>query len=379
MITADCISKVKDASLIDDVVGRFTTITRKGQNFTGLCPFHNEKTPSFHVNIVKQSYKCFGCGKSGDAIKFLMEFNKYTYPEAIKWLAEFYNIALEYENETEESKNKREKLKSEKQKQSEAIAFAHNLYSTALHKLDDKHPGWQYLFKRGFTREKAMEWHLGIATLDNKVISSNGINSGHYQGLLETGVIKTTDGITKDFFCNRIIIPIHNANGKLISLAGRSIPSGNKALDEKFGSTKYLNLCDSIIYQKKEVLFGLYQAITAKAFSYEKNRINVVEGYLDVISCQEAGAHGTVGTCGTSITEEQIKLIAKYSKYVNLWQDGNKTSTDENGTKKVNRSGEDSMIKYLPEFLKHDLTVYVIDTPGQDPDEYAQEFIKSLK
>lgn len=380
MIKSSCIDQVKQHLIIEDVIGTFVKLTEKGKKIlVGLCPFHNENSPSFSVSIPKQMYKCFGCGESGDGIQFLMKHEKKTFIEAIEWVAAYYNIAIELEQETPEDKAKREQTKDVKKAMLSALKLANELYHKHLMALPDENEVWKYLLGRDITRAIAIDWQIGFAPLERKFVTSPIINANLYQAGADCGLLYTgKDGMPVDFFCNRIIFPIQDSNGHIISMSGRIVPTGDKAIDKKY--PKWKNLPESLIYQKSLVLFGLYQALTAKAFNETKDGIPpayLVEGYNDVISMHEAGVFNTVASCGTSITLDQLKLIKRYTKTVALYQDG---TTDEikDGEHTKNDSGHKAMLKAIDKCLAEGLRVMVVDTPGKDPDEYAREYMKNI-
>ena len=374
MIKSSCIDQVKQHLIIEDVIGQFVKLKKQGPQLVGLCPFHNEKSPSFSVNIPKQFFKCFGCGESGDGIHFLMKHEKKTFAEAIEWVASFYNIAIELEQETAEDKAKREETKDAKKTMLSALKLANALYHKHLMGLPDENEVWKYLLGRDITREIAVDWQIGFAPLDRKFVTSPIINANLYQGGADCGLLYTgKDGMPVDFFCNRIIFPIQDMNGHIISMGGRIVPTGDKKYP------KWKNLPESLIYKKSLVLFGMYQALTAKAFNETKDGIPpayLVEGYTDVIFMQESGIFNTVGSCGTSITVDQLKLIKRYTKTIALYQDG---TTDEikDGEAHKNDSGHKAMMKAIDKCLAENMRVMIVDTPGKDPDEFAREYVKN--
>jgi DNA primase len=353
-------------------------LKKQGPQLVGLCPFHNEKSPSFTVSIPKQMYKCFGCGESGDGIQFVMKNQKKTFAEAIEWVASFYNIAIELEQETAEDKAKRQETKDVKKAMLSALKQANDLYHKHLMDLPDESDVWKYLLGRDITREIATFWQIGFAPMERKFVTSPLISAHLYQGASDCGLSYTgKDGMPVDFFCNRIIFPIQDMNGHIISMGGRIVPTGDKKVDKKY--PKWKNLPESLIYKKSLVLYGLYQALTAKAFNETKYGIPpayVVEGYTDVIFMHEAGVFSGLGSCGTSITVDQLKLIKRYTSTIALYQDGTTTEL-KNGEIHENDSGQKAMMKAIDKCLAEGLRALVIDTPGKDPDEYAREYMKS--
>ena len=374
MITDNCIDAIKQHVIIQEVIGNYVKLKKQGGNMSGLCPFHEEKSPSFSVNVPRQFYKCFGCGESGDGIQFIMKHEKKTFIEAIEWLAKFYNIELEYQQENAEDKIKRYAKKASQDGMRKVMSIANSIYRKNLNELSDSNVVWKYLNTRGIGREIVSDWEIGLAPLDRKCVTTRLINENMYQSALETGIIQTDkDGVTNDFFCNRIIYPIHDLNGNVISMGGRIIPVEG-ADNKKY--PKWKNLPESTLYKKSMVLYGLYQALTAKALNQDKNGENaifLVEGYNDVISMHHAGVFNTVASCGTSITADQLRLIKRYTPNIFLFLDGTKTVVN-NGKEELNESGKEAMLKMISPCLKVGLRVMVVDTPEKDPDEYAREY-----
>jgi len=346
-----------------DVISQFVKLDR---NNSGLCPFHNEKSPSFHVTAKRQTYKCFGCGDGGDAIHFLMEHEKMDFMQAIEWLANRYNVTLEYLKEDDSAKQKREEAKDHARVMLDAVQFAYRRYQTnLLNTARDNGPAWNYLLNtRQFKEVTAIVWGFGHAPDEWQFLSSAAINAGHYEAALKTGMVKTNDGKTFDFYRNRLIIPIHNINGHIIGIAGRWIPTGDEEKDKS--QAKYFNPQDSLIYQKSKVLFGLYQALTAKAFAKGKDGSSTpaffVEGYMDVISMHESGFMNTVSGCGTAITLDQVRLTKRYTDHFIVFTDGD-------------TAGMKAALKFIDMCLQENVRTEVIELPeGEDPDSYIKKY-----
>lgn len=366
MIKATTIQAVKDRMDIIDITSQFLKLKKRGANSIACCPFHAEKTESFTVSPAKQIYKCFGCGKSGDAITFIIEHEKKTYPEAIEWLASHYHIAVEIEEETPEKKEAREKAKDQKALYQSIIQFAADKYhNNLLSAKSEQLKASSYLTDRGITEETIQFWGIGHAPEQWQYISSDIISRGWYEHAKQLGLIKTHDGKTFDFYRNRITIPLHDHNGNIIGIAGRLLPVAQQ--DAQSVQPKYINPAESILYNKSKILFGLDKAITAKAFQkpcVQNGEIfaYLVEGYFDVISLHEKGFPNTVATCGTALTEDHIKLLKRYVNHIVLLRD-----TDP--------AGITAASKDIDHLLKADFRVSTIQLPtAKDIDEYARNY-----
>lgn len=368
MITPKSIQDLKDRIDIADVIGSEIKLKKAGANYTGLCPFHDEKSGSFNVNVSKQIYKCFGCGESGDSIKFIEKHHGKNFIEAVEMLASSYSIDLEYIKEDEGTKKKRADDKDAKQLMVEAVEFALKQYQKKLINAAKESDVWQYLTKRGYSYNTVIEWGLGFAPPEWKYITTPLINHKLYQPSEAAGLIKTKEGNTYDVYRNRIIIPIHDVDGVLIGLAGRWLPTGNKEEDKD--QAKYINPKESLLYQKSKVLFGLYQALNAKAFKCVNGVAPagfMTEGYFDVISLHEQLLYGAIAGCGTSITKDQLKLIKKYTDHLMILTDGDK-------------AGLNAANKLIDLCLIENLRTDIIQLPDQkDPDDYAREFHNFLE
>lgn len=352
-LTDQTIASVKARIDITEVIGHFIEVKKH----TACCPFHNEKTESFHIHQAKNIFKCFGCGKGGDAIAFVMEYEKKNYVESIEWLASFYNVPVEYDNsydpvKEQEAKDALDELKA-------VVKFAYNKYQAQIKR---EPAAINYLTERGINREKIAEWGLGFAPDDFRFITPALVNTGKLTAAVQAGISVTKDGKNYDFYRNRIIIPIHDKNGELVGLAGRLLPP-NPLKGEMHsspsgaGGAKYFNPVESLLYQKQSIWFGLYQAITAKAFK-ENDFVYIVEGYFDVIAMHEAGCFNCVAACGTEMSDGQIKMLMRYAKHMVLLLDG-----DEPGQKKA--------MKHVDNLLRLGCKVEVVELPnGQDPAEY---------
>ncbi len=347
MITSDTIDKIMDATRIEEVVGEFVTLKKRGVNLIGLCPFHNEKTPSFNVSAPKGIYKCFGCGKGGNAVNFLMEHEHYTYPEALRYLAKKYSIDIVEEKPSAEQ----QEAMDEKESLFNLSAFAQKYFEEQLHETEEgKAIALSYLKERGFSLEVIKKFGLGYSPDKWDKFTQAALKQGYKKEyLLKTSLSKSKDQLLYDTFRGRIIFPIHNLSGRVLGFGGRIMTN------EK-NKPKYINSAESDIYHKSKVLYGLYFAKSPMA-SHEN--CYLVEGYTDVISLHQAGIHNVIATSGTALTVDQIKLIRRYTSNVTLLFD-----SDPAGLKAAFR-GTDMI-------LEEGLNVRIVVFPdGEDPDSFA--------
>ena len=351
LIKRETIDKVLDAARIEEVVGEFVDLKKRGTSLIGNCPFHNEKTPSFHVSVSKGIYKCFGCGAGGDALKFVMEHEKYAYPEAIRYLAGKYHIPIE---EVERSptqmaaQNKRESL------------FVINEWAGKHFKKDlwesdlGQSIGLSYFRERGYPDAIIEKFELGYSADHWTALVDEAEKKGYAKAyLVEVGLaVERDDKSLYDRFRGRVMFPIHNLTGRVVGFGGRTLKTDKKV-------PKYVNSPESEVYHKSDVLYGLHLAKRAIA---EKDVCYLVEGYADVLSCHQAGVENVVSSSGTSLTSGQIRLISRYSKNVVILYDG-----DQAGIKASLR-GTDML-------LEEGLNVKILLFPdGNDPDSYVQKF-----
>lgn len=354
MIKQQSIDQVKDTADLTEQMNRYTTVKNK----MACCPFHGEKTPS--LSIKKNAfYKCFGCGKSGDVFTLIQEMEKLNFIESVEWLAKFYNINLDYDQQTQQEA---QEVKDKRTEMFAATKFAYEKYCKLLQELPNDSDVICYLKERGYTKERAQASGFGYAPQEFKFISTPLINAGKYQPALECGLLSTRDGVSKDFFYNRIIIPIHDHNGVLVGMAGRQVPSGDKEKDKKY--PKYLNPCESLIYNKKKVFYGLWQAqhaIKETGFAY------LVEGYMDVDAMHYADVMNTVAACGTEVDLLQLKFLKRYTDHLVIGYDGDKAGTTK-------------MMKTIDLCLQLDFKTQVLALPGEmDPDEYIRYILSQQK
>ncbi|MFN0050262.1 MAG: DNA primase [Cytophagales bacterium] len=350
-ITKECIDQIYAAFDVVEVVGDFVNLKKSGANYKGLSPFTSEKSPSFFVSPAKQIFKCFSTGIGGDAVKFLMEVDKLTYVEALKYLAKKYNIELQYDQQLTDEQTQEQ---SERDALFIVLEYAKNYYQNILLKhADGEAIGLSYFKERGLNEKTIKDFELGFALdgWDNLILDAKK-NQYSVEILEKAGLVKTSEKNTKfDFFRNRVMFPIQNSSGKVVALAGRIL--GNDK-----GTAKYINSPETELYHKSYVLYGLHQA---KNTIRSEDNCLLVEGYMDVISLYQAGITNVVASSGTSLTQEQVKLISRYTKNITVLYDG-----DNAGIKAALR-GTDLI-------LDSGLNIKVLLFPdGHDPDSFVQE------
>ncbi len=349
MITRETIEQIQNRIDIIDIVGQFVKLKKRGTNYLGNCPFHNERTPSFTVSPTKEIFKCFGCGKSGNAIGFLMEHEKYSYVEALRWLAGRYNIDI-IETET-----------SPEQKAQQLTAdslfiinhFARDFFRQTLTDTDEgRQIGLAYLNERGFTPDTIDRFELGYNPNAQNNFAETAIRAGYNKDLLlKTGIVVERDEKLVDNYRDRIIFPIHNLSGKVIGFGARIIRSNDR-------SPKYINTKENEIYVKSRILYGLYQARQAID---RNNECLLVEGYTDVISLHQAGIEQVVASGGTSLTQEQLRLIRKYTNNMTIVYDGD-------------MAGVKAALRGLDMAVEEGLQVKLVLIPDkEDPDSYVRK------
>jgi DNA primase len=349
MIRPETIQSIMDASRIEEVVGDFVTLKKRGVNLIGLCPFHNEKTPSFTVSPVKGIYKCFGCSKAGNAVGFVMEHEHYTYPEALRYLAKKYHIDIE-ETEADPAE-----LQAQNEKESLFLinAFAQKLFSDHMHESEDGRAiGLSYFKEREFTTDIIKKFQLGYSPAQWDFFTKAALDAGYQKEfLLKSGLSIDKDGRLYDRFRDRVIFPIHNQSGRVIGFTGRILTADKD-------KPKYVNSPESEIYNKSRSLYGVYFARNEIA---KKDECLLVEGNADVLSMFQSGIENVVASSGTSLTIEQIRLIKRYTRNITILYDG-----DPAGIKAAIRGTE--MI------LEEDMDVRIVLFPeGDDPDSYARK------
>jgi DNA primase len=349
VISQNTIQQIVSRIDILEIIGGFVRLKRRGANYLGLCPFHNEKTPSFTVSPSKEIYKCFGCGKSGNTISFLMEHEKLSYVEALRWLANKYNLEIE---ETEASPE--QKIQ---QQTSESLfiinQFAQQFYSKILFETEaGQNIGLSYLKERGFTEETIKKFGLGYAPDSKNTFTTQAIAEQYNPELLQkAGLVVSRNDQLGDNYRDRIIFPVHNNSGKVIGFGARLIKSNDRA-------PKYINTPENELYVKSKILYGTYFARHAID---KANECLLVEGYTDVISLHQAGIENVVASGGTSLTQEQLRLIKKYTKNLTIIYDGD-------------AAGVKAALRGLDMALEESLNVKLVLIPNkEDPDSYVQK------
>ncbi|WP_342329665.1 DNA primase [Pedobacter sp. FW305-3-2-15-E-R2A2] len=347
MINHDTITKIMETVRIEEVVGDFVSLKKRGTSLIGNCPFHNEKTPSFHVSVAKGIYKCFGCGKGGDSVHFIMDHEKYSYPEALKFLAQKYNIEVEETVQSPqniEAQNARESLYIVSEYA--ASYFANEMWAGE----QGRAIGLSYFKERGFREDIVKKFQLGYSPDVWDALIQSALAAGHKEEYLEkTGLsIRNDKGKLYDRFRGRVMFPIHNFTGRVIGFGGRTLKTDKNV-------PKYVNSPESDIYHKSNVLYGLFHA---KKAIRDTDNCYLVEGYADVLAVHQAGIENVVASSGTSLTTEQIRLIGRFSQNVTILYDGD-------------AAGIKASLRGLDMILEEGLNVKVVLFPdGHDPDSY---------
>ncbi|MGZ4054231.1 MAG: DNA primase [Bacteroidia bacterium] len=367
MIHKEDIDKIFEAARVEEVVADYVSLKKRGANLIGCCPFHNEKTPSFYVSPAKGIYKCFGCGKGGHAINFIMEHDKLTYPDALRYLAKKYHIEITEEEQTPEQvqhQNDRESLLV-------VSSFAQKHFSENLYNTDEgKSIGLGYFKERGLREDIIQKFQLGYSINQRTAFTDIAIATGYKtEYLVKSGLTIeyknepeiNPDGTTADVkpaevkyadrFWGRVMFPIHNQSGRVIAFGGRTLRTDKK-------TSKYVNSPETEIYHKSDVLYGLYHsknAIQKEKFCF------LVEGYMDVIAMHQAGVENVVASSGTALTAGQIKLIQRFTNDIIISYDGD-------------QAGINAALKGIDLLLEEGMNVKVLLFPdGDDPDSYSKK------
>lgn len=356
MIDQETIQRIMDAARIEEVIGDFVSLKKRGANHIGCCPFHNEKTPSFYVSPAKGIFKCFGCGEAGDVVKFLMKHEHYTYPEALRWLADKYHIEIKEEEQTPEEKQRQ----TERDGLFHVSEFAQKYFADLLFNDEmGRAVGLSYFHHRGMSDEIIKRFGLGYCLEDWSNFTDYARKNGYSDEVLEKTGLTIFKGQEEggghhayDRFRGRVMFPIYSISGRVLGFSGRILDSEKKA-------AKYVNSPDSDIYNKSRILYGLFQARAAIA---KANKCYLVEGNVDVVSMHQSGVENTVASCGTSLTVEQIRLIKRYTPNVTVLYDG-----DSAGIK--------AALRAVDLLFAEGMHVRLVLFPdGEDPDSYAQKY-----
>ena len=348
MIEQQTIEKIYDSLEVVDVVSDFVQLKKRGVNYLGLCPFHNEKTPSFTVSPAKGIYKCFGCGKGGNAVNFVMDVEHMSYAEALKYLGKKYGIEVVEKQATPEEAEK----KDERESMLVLSGFAQTTFSNNLFNHEEGiSVGLSYLKERGFRKDVIEKFQLGYALDQRDSFARAALKNGYKKEfLVKTGLCIERDTNIFDRFSGRVIFPIHALSGKVSGFGGRILRSDKK-------TAKYLNSPESEIYHKSKILYGIFQA---RKSIVEKDKCYLTEGYTDVLSLHQHGIENVVASSGTSLTQEQVRLVKRFTNNLTVIYDG-----DEAGIK--------ASLRGIDIILEEGMNVNVIPLPeGEDPDSFAK-------
>ena len=360
MIDRSTIERILDAAQIVDVVQEFVPLKKRGVNYLGLCPFHNEKTPSFTVSPSKEIFKCFGCGKVGNSVNFVMEHEHLSYPEALKYLAKKYHIEVvekELTQEELEKQNERESLLV-------VTSYAARQFTENLFHTDEGISiGLTYFKERGFRQDTLKKFEVGYGFEKRDAFSKKALEDGYKQDfLVKTGLSIQHEDHIFDRFSSRVMFPIHSLSGQVLGFGGRILKTDTR-------TAKYLNSPESEIYHKSRILYGIFQA--RKSITQE-DRCYLVEGYTDVMSLHEAKIENVVASSGTSLTQEQVRLIKRFTQNITILYDGD-------------AAGIKASLRGIDLVLEEGMNVKIVLLPdSEDPDSYSkkvsnEEFIKFLK
>ncbi len=346
MIPPQTIDQIKSTVKIEEVIDEYVNLKRRGVNMIGLCPFHNEKTPSFTVSPSKNLYKCFGCGKGGDAVNFIMEHEHLSYPEALRHLAQRYGI------EIEEVKKDDSQIREKQERQSLMLIndYAKDFFIDQLFNTDEgRSIGLSYFKHRGLIESTINTFELGYSPRGRTYFKDKALKAGYSEEKLKTLGLISQSGY--DFYRERVIFPFHNLSGKVIGFGGR-------ILSDKIKTAKYLNSPESEIYNKRKTLYGLFQS---KTDIRRQDQCVLVEGYTDVLSLYQNGVKNVVASSGTSLTQEQVRLIKRFTLNVLVIYDGD-------------QAGQNAALRGMDIFLENNLNAKVVVLPDNaDPDSYIRE------
>ncbi len=358
MIPRDTVDKIIDAARVEEVLGEFITLKKRGANLLGLCPFHGEKTPSFTVSPVKGIYKCFGCGKAGNSVNFIMDHLNLSYPEALKWLANKYGIEVVEKEITPEEK---EQL-NERESMLIVMQYAARYFQDTMNQTDEgKSIGLGYFLERGLRNDIIEKFQLGYSLEDRRGFTNAAVKAGYLpKYLAKTGMSILSNSYVEgneiqvndvfDRYAGRVMFPIQDEGGRVVAFGGRTLSNDKKV-------AKYINSPETDIYHKSKVLYGLW---LGKKAIQQKNTCYLVEGYMDVIAMHQAGIENVVASSGTSLTIEQIKAVHRFTNNIVVLYDG-----DAAGQKASDRA--------IPLLLEEGMNVKVLLFPdNHDPDSYSR-------
>ena len=352
MIDQATIDRILDAAQIYDVVSEFVTLRKRGVNYVGLCPFHDDKTPSFSVSPAKGLCKCFACGKGGNAVHFIMEHEQMSYPEALRYLAKKYGIEIKEKELSDEEKQ----AQSERESLFVVNQFARDYFQNILHNhIDGRSIGMAYFRSRGFRDDIIDKFQLGYCTDSHDAMAQEALRKGYKRNyLIKTGLCyEKEDGSLRDRFWGRVIFPIHTLSGKVVAFGGRVLASATKGV-----KVKYVNSPESEIYHKSNELYGIY---FAKQAIVKQDRCYLVEGYTDVISMHQAGVENVVASSGTALTSGQIRMIHRFTNNMTVLYDGD-------------AAGIKASIRGIDMLLEEGMNIKVCLLPdGEDPDSFARK------
>ena len=352
MIDQATINRIMDAAQIYDVVSDFVTLRKRGVNYIGLCPFHDDKTPSFSVSPAKNLCKCFACGKGGTPVHFIMEHEQLSYPDALRYLAKKYGIEIkerELSDEEKTAQNERESLFVVNQ-------FANDYFRHTLRQTEEgRNVGMAYFRSRGFRDDIIEKFQLGYCTESHDAFAKEALAKGYKREyLVKTGLCyETDDHRLRDRFWGRVIFPVHTLSGKVVAFGGRVLAAATKGV-----KVKYVNSPESEIYHKSNELYGIYQA---KQAIVKQDRCYMVEGYTDVISMHQSGIENVVASSGTALTTQQIKMIHRFTNNMTVLYDGD-------------AAGIKASLRGIDMLLEEGMNVKVCLLPdGDDPDSFARK------
>ena len=350
IIPAHIVDQIMQTSRIEEVIGEFVQLKRAGSNLKGLSPFTDERTPSFVVSPAKQIFKCFSTGKGGTVVTFLMEKEHFSYPEALRWLATKYNVEI-----PELAEPSAEELAQRNERDSLFIIneFAKNYFADNLLKNEEGIAvGLSYFEERGFRRDIIERFQLGYCLNSSDDFTKAAMSKGYNLTYLEqVGLVKQKDERYFDFFRGRVMFPIHSITGRVLGFGGRTLITDKKI-------AKYFNSPESIIYNKSEILYGLY---FAKGDIVKYDECLLCEGYTDVISMHQAGVQNAVSSSGTSLTKEQVKLVKRYTQNLTILYDGD-------------AAGIKASFRGIDLILEEGMNVKVVLFPdGEDPDSFSKK------